>query len=75
MFRLIHSNDARILSIKNIIKKLDTGIRAASEDGFTSFETIIPTNTVLEIQGRLDYEDYIVEVTTQPRGCTQLVIK
>ena len=50
MFRLIHSNNARILSIKNIIKKLDMGIRASSKNGYTSFEIQIPTNTVLNIE-------------------------
>lgn len=74
MFRLIHSNNARLSSIKNIINNIDKSIRARACDGFTSLEVAIPTNTVLEIVGRLDYEGYIVEQTVQPRGFTKLVI-
>ena len=74
MAKLINSNDALFLSIRNIIKKLDTGIRTNSELGFTSFEMAIPTNTVLTIQGQLNHEGYIVETTTLPRGLTKLAI-
>ena len=74
MFKLIHSNNARIFSIRNITKKIDTGIRTTCELGFTSFEIEIPTNTVLEIQGQLNHEGYIVETTTLPRGLTKLAI-
>lgn len=75
MTMLIHSSAARRSSIKNIIKKLDMGIRASCEDGLTSFEISIPTNTVLEIQGWLDHEGYIIEITTQPREFTRLLIR
>lgn len=75
MFRLIHSNDARILSIKNIIKKLDMGIRASCENGRTLFKILIPTNTVLDVEHYLHDKDYIVEVITLPQEYTKLVIK
>lgn len=75
MFGFIHAHDARVLSIKNIIKNLDMGIRASSEDGLTSFAMQIPTNTVLEIEKRLRHEGYIVEVTTLPQEYTKLVIR
>lgn len=74
MSNLIHSNDARSLSIRNIIKKLDTGIRTTCELGFTSFEIAIPTNTVLEIQGHLEYKGYIVKTNTLSRGLTELLV-
>lgn len=75
MFRLIHSNDARILSIKNIIKKLDMGIRTSSENGHTSFEIQIPTNTVLDVEHYLHDKDYIVEAIMLPQEYTKLVIR
>lgn len=75
MFGLIHSDDARILSIKSIIKKLDMGIRASSENGYTSFEIQIPTNTVLDVEHYLHDNDYIVKAITQPQEFTKLVIK
>lgn len=74
MFKLINSKDARLLSIKNIFRKLDMGIRDASEVGLTSFKTVIPTNTAFEIQERLGYEGYTVKVTTLPQQLTQLII-